>query len=337
MTSSILNVAKPGTPWQTIDPFLVCAYHLDHYPPGNAELGPAVPRGASTNAEEEWSMYFGQTVPGFPAHPHRGFETVTIIRQGIVDHSDSLGASARFGAGDVQWLTAGRGIVHSEMFPLLSPNEPNPMEAIQVWLNLPARNKMVDPNFTMFWAKDVPHYVVSDANGRTEVTCIVGAPKGVEMRAPPAPPLNSWASDPTADLAIWTVKMGPDARWQLPAALGSETRRQLFILNGANLTIDGERVEGGSAVEVNCRIPVELGNGSTECEFLLLQGRPIGEPVVQQGPFVMNTLEEIRTAYADYRATRFGGWHWSSDGPDHGPTRSRFASVQRGHTSATTA
>lgn len=281
-------------------------------------------------------MYFGQTVPGFPAHPHRGFETVTIVRQGIVDHSDSLGATARFGAGDVQWLTAGRGIVHSEMFPLLNPNEPNPMEAIQVWLNLPARDKMVDPHFTMFWAKDVPSYLVSGASGRTEVTCIAGALKDVEMRTPPAPPPNSWAADPDSDLAIWTVKMAPGARWQLPAAAGSETRRQLFIFSGATVTIDGERVEGGSAVEVNCSVPVELVNGSTECEFLLLQGRPIGEPVVQQGPFVMNTLDEVRTAYADYRATRFGGWHWSSDGPDHGPTRSRFASVQRRDQSAAT-
>ena len=86
---------------------------------------------------------------GAPDHPHRGFETVTLVRRGHVDHSDSLGATARFGAGDVQWMTAGRGIVHSEMFPLLDRAERNPTELFQLWLNLPARSKLVDPNFAV--------------------------------------------------------------------------------------------------------------------------------------------------------------------------------------------
>ena len=326
MRSSIIRVAKLGTPWETIDPFLVCAHHMDHYPAGNDKLGPNGPLLGREASGRDWSMYFGQTVPGFPAHPHRGFETITIVRQGIVDHSDSLGASARFGAGDVQWLTAGRGIVHAEMFPLLNPDKPNPMELFQVWLNLPARDKMAEPNFTMFWKKDIPRHVVADASGSTEITCIVGALNGVGLKAPPAPPPRSWASAPNADLAIWTLKMAPGAKWQLPPALGIDTRRQLFFFSGSTLTVDGERVEGGSAVEVNCSIPVELVNGSTMAEILLLQGRPIGEPVAQHGPFVMNSVDEVQRAFADYRETRFGGWTWSTDGPDHGPVRDRFAS-----------
>src|SRR5690606_32880367 len=103
-----------------------------------------------------WRMYHGAEVPGFPQHPHRGFETVTIARRGYIDHADSLGAAARFGQGDVQWLTAGKGIVHSEMFPLLSKDDDNPVELFQIWVNLPAASKMVDPYFSMLWASDIP-------------------------------------------------------------------------------------------------------------------------------------------------------------------------------------
>ena len=101
-------------------------------------------------------MYFGGVGPGFPQHPHRGFETVTFVRNGAVDHSDSLGATARYGVGDVQWLTAGRGIQHAEMFPLRDRSGPNPLDLFQIWLNLPAADKMVEPYFTMFWREELP-------------------------------------------------------------------------------------------------------------------------------------------------------------------------------------
>jgi len=326
MTRSIINVARLGTPWQTIDPFLVCAHHVDHYPAGNASLGPDAPSAAVAGAEQDWRMYFGQTVPGFPAHPHRGFETITIVRQGIVDHADSLGARARFGAGDVQWLTAGRGIVHSEMFPLLEPNKPNTLELFQIWLNLPARDKMVDPNFTMFWAEDIPRHIAADAEGRVEVICIVGVPNGIDGQSPPAPPPKSWAADLDSDLAIWTLKLAPEAKWTLPPASGGNTRRQLFFFKGSTMTLGGEHVEARSAIEVDCTRPIELTNGSVEAEILLLQGRPINEPIIQHGPFVMNSLDEVRRAYADYRDTRFGHWTWPTSDPDHGSVRGRFAS-----------
>ena len=106
-------------------------------------MAPAVPiddreLGQDFSATDGWSMYHGLVVPGFPGHPHRGFETVTYVRTGVIDHADSLGAAARFGRGDVQWLTAGKGIQHSEMFPLLDPDGPNPLELFQIWLNLPS-------------------------------------------------------------------------------------------------------------------------------------------------------------------------------------------------------
>ena len=120
-------------------------------------------------------MYHGSTVPGFPVHPHRGFETITFVRQGLIDHADSLGAAARYGRGDVQWMTAGSGIQHAEMFPLLDRDGPNTAELFQIWINLPASDKMVEPHFTMLWDHDIPRHVVTDADGRTaEITVIAG-------------------------------------------------------------------------------------------------------------------------------------------------------------------
>jgi redox-sensitive bicupin YhaK (pirin superfamily) len=150
-------------PWPAIDPFLFCVHHADAYPKGNDAMGPAASLtgrhlGQDFEGRDGWRMYHGEEIPGFPQHPHRGFETVTIARKGFIDHSDSLGAAARFGKGDAQWLTAGAGIVHSEMFPLLAKDAPNPAELFQLWLNLPRASKMAKPYFSMFWADTIPRH-----------------------------------------------------------------------------------------------------------------------------------------------------------------------------------
>jgi redox-sensitive bicupin YhaK (pirin superfamily) len=326
--SPLLHVESLGFPWQTIDPFLFCVHHDDAYPKGDGRFGPAASLagrdiGQDFGRKDGWSMYHGQTVPGFPSHPHRGFETVTIVRQGLADHSDSLGAAARFGGGDVQWLTAGRGIVHAEMFPLLDTERPNPLELFQIWLNLPARSKMAAPHFTMLWAEDIPRQRFADAQGRTtELAVIAGA---LGAAAPLAPPPDSWAAQAEADLAIWTIRMAPGARWTLPPAAGASTRRKLYFFAGAGVEIAGQPVPVRSAIELQANAAVELANGPVEAEFLMLQGRPIGEPVAQYGPFVMNTEAELRQAFSDYRATGFGGWPWPDPAPVHGSERVRFA------------
>src|SRR5690554_3885240 len=162
LSSPVLRVIPLGFPWETADPFLFCAHHDDAYPAADGRCGPKASLadrepGSDFSRKDGWSVYHGDGVPGFPAHPHRGFETATIVRRGLIDHSDSLGASARFGQGDVQWLTAGKGIVHAEMFPLLDDAAPNPLELFQIWLNLPARSKMAEPHFKIIWAHEVPH------------------------------------------------------------------------------------------------------------------------------------------------------------------------------------
>ncbi|MGE4241595.1 pirin family protein [Ramlibacter sp.] len=322
-TSPVLGIRPLGFPWETADPFLFCAYHDDHYPRGNADMAPAVSlagreMGSDFSRKDGFSMYHGETVPGFPAHPHRGFETVTIVRRGLIDHSDSLGATARFGGGDVQWVTAGSGIVHSEMFPLLKQEEENPLELFQIWLNLPAANKMAKPHFTMFWNEAIPR-VTEDG---VEVAVIAGALG--DTRAP-APPPDSWAARAEADVAIWTVRLAAGARWTLPAAGGEGTRRTLYFFKGGTAVVAGQRVEAPVAISLLADVAVELSAEGEVAEFLLLQGRPIAEPVAQYGPFVMNTQAEIHQAMQDYRRTQFGGWPFPDTAPVHGREPARFA------------
>jgi hypothetical protein len=333
-TSPILRTEPLGFPWATVDPFLFCAYHDDAYPQGNGQFGPKTSLagrniGSDFSRKDGWSMYHGEAVPGFPAHPHRGFETVTIVRRGLIDHSDSLGATARFGEGDVQWVTAGGGIVHSEMFPLLKEDEANPLELFQIWLNLPAKSKMVKPHFTMFWANEIPRLLAKDDAGReTSVAVIAGALEGAGPAL--APPPESWAASEQADVAIWTIRMQPGAKWTLPAAKGEGTRRTLYFFKGSQATIADQGVMAPAAVELRADAAVELVAGDEVTEFLLLQGRPIAEPVAQYGPFVMNTQGEIMQAMQDYRRTQFGGWQWDDMAPVHGGDPQRFAKYPDG-------
>jgi redox-sensitive bicupin YhaK (pirin superfamily) len=323
----VLSVLPLGFPWQTFDPFLFCVHHDDAYPAGNAHMGPAASLagrdiGQDFAGKDGWRMYHGETVPGFPQHPHRGFETVTIVRRGLIDHSDSLGAAARFGRGDVQWLTAGKGIVHSEMFPLLDANNPNPLELFQIWLNLPRASKMVDPYFSMLWDHAIPRQVARDDAGRTtEVTVIAGSLG--DARAP-SPPPDSWASRADADVAIWSIRMTPGATWTLPPTRAG-ANRTLYFFRGASVRIAGRSLDGHAGVRLRPEVEVPLVAGPDGAELLLLQGRPINEPVVQYGPFVMNTQGEIQQAFMDYRRTQFGGWPWPKDDPVHGREQERFA------------
>ncbi len=327
-TALVLETRPLGFPWQTSDPFLFCVHHDDAYPAGNERMGPATSlagreMGQDFAGKDGWRMYHGQTVPGFPAHPHRGFETVTLVTRGTIDHSDSLGATARFGAGDTQWLTAGGGIVHAEMFPLLDRGAPNPLELFQIWLNLPAKDKLAQPHFAMLWDRDIPQLDFEDEAGRkTRVTLVAGSLDG---RRPPPPPPHSWASRPDSDVAIWTLHMAPGATWTIPPAADSRTTRTLYFFRGTSLRVGVHEQPTHVALVIRSDVPAVLRAGDDGCELLMLQGRPIGEPVVQYGPFVMNTRLEIEQAMADYQRTRFGGWPWPADDPVHDRTEGRFA------------
>jgi quercetin 2,3-dioxygenase len=305
-------------PWPTLDPFLFCVHHVDHYPAGKEDFSPAVSLagralGSDFSNKDGFSMYHGTAVPGFPRHPHRGFETVTVVRSGLIDHSDSLGATARFGQGDGQWMTAGRGIVHSEMFPLVNQSEPNRAELFQLWLNLPSQSKMAEPYFAMLW--DIPEFVAEGVH----VQVTAGQLKDV---TPHAPPPSSWAADAEHDVTIWTVRLAKGARWTMPASkIGAP--RLLYFFVGEDLRVDDQKIPARHAVVIPDGASVTL-HAEDACELLVLGGQPMDEPVVAHGPFVMNTRAEIEQAIADYNKTQFGAWPWKSDAPHHSRQK-RFA------------
>jgi redox-sensitive bicupin YhaK (pirin superfamily) len=323
---STTRLGQSPSPWPVRDPFLFCVHHNDDYPAGNDQLGPVASlagrrMGMDFDGKDGWNMYHGEVVPGFPAHPHRGFETVTVVRRGLIDHADSLGAAARYGHGDVQWLTAGAGIQHAEMFPLLESDKPNPAELFQIWLNLPAASKMVPAYFKMLWGPEIPREVVVDAAGRKATITRMAGAHGAHT--PPAPPPDSWAARPDADLAIWTIALEAGATWTLPPAKAG-TNRSLYFFDGKGLQVDGQVVPPRHRADLVPDVEAVLTASDGPIEVLLLQGRPIGEPVAQHGPFVMNTRQEIAQAFSDYQRTRFGGWPWDRSDPVHG-REGRFA------------
>mgnify|MGYP000209292301 CR=1 FL=1 len=190
MSSSILKRIPLQMFWPTFDPFLFCAFHNDVYPKANNLMGPDAPLnkrplGQDFDGIDGWRMYHGKSIPGFPAHPHRGFETVTVVNKGFVDHADSIGAAGRYGEGDTQWMTAGSGVQHSEMFPLVHEDKGNALEIFQIWLNLPKVSKMVDPHFKMLWNEDIPviHHK-DDANKTTSIEVIAGSINDTNALAP---------------------------------------------------------------------------------------------------------------------------------------------------------
>lgn len=327
VANAVIKTKPLGFVWETADPFLFCVHHEDKFPKGNDQLGPAASLegrqiGQDFIIKDGWRMYHGDTIPGFPGHPHRGFETITVVRKGIVDHADSLGAAGRYGDGDVQWMTAGKGIQHSEMFPLLSKEHDNPMELFQIWLNLPRKNKMVEPHFKMLWREGIPQQKHVDTQGKlTEVEIIAGK-FGDKM--PPVPPPGSWANSAENEVAVWNIRMEAGAEFTLPAA-SPGINRTLYYYKGGSLTISGQAMKAYHAAEVQPDVALHLQNGNDEARVLVLQGKPIGEPVVQHGPFVMNTREEIQQAFSDYQTTRFGGWPWPRPDQVHGKDKGRFA------------
>jgi len=265
MNDKIKAIEPLGFPWQTQDPFLFCAYHRDEYPKGNNKLGLDAEQlkgrniGQDFTIKDGYRMYHGSTIPGFPYHPHRGFETITINKEGVVDHSDSLGAAGRFMAGDVQWMTAGKGIQHSEMFPMLNEETGNPLEIFQIWLNLPKVSKMVEPHFLMLWNEDIPIVRHKDEAGKlTTIKVVAGSINDVNALKPTP---DSWASNPENGVGVYTIKMEANATWTLPKTIAI-ANRSIFFYKGDTIEIENLSVAEKHSIKAYAGEDIFIKNGN---------------------------------------------------------------------------
>ncbi|MCX6231088.1 MAG: pirin family protein [Bacteroidetes bacterium] len=330
--NAIISIKPLDFMWPVQNPFLFFAHHRDDYPAGNDKMGPAASLqgrniGQDFTVKDGWRMYHGDVVPGFPVHPHRGFETITIVLDGYVDHSDSHGQAGRYGEGDVQWMTAGAGLQHCEMFPLLNQEGANPAELFQIWLNLPAASKFAAPHFKMLWSEDIPIVTKTDKMGKSSVIKVIAGNFEAIKALDPAP--DSWAADDGNEVSIWIIKMQENAELELPKA-SKDIKRYLYFYAGSSIALNTKEIASDNAIELKADEAVRLINGKQSAELILLQAKPINEPVIQYGPFVMNTEAEIRQTFDDYRKTEFGGWPWPSNSMVFPRTKGRFARYRDG-------
>lgn len=227
---------------------------------------------------------------GVGEHPHRGFETVTIVYQGEVAHRDSTGAGGTIRPGDVQWMTAASGILHDEFHSPEFMQKGGTLEMVQLWVNLPAKDKMTDPRYQEIADQDIPSEELSQSAGRVRI--IAGEYQG-----------HSGPANTFTPLDVWDVRLNAGRKAEFSFAEGRTTA---VVLLSGRAAINGQLLEGAQFVLLERTgedVAIETDSDST---VLLLSGEPIDEPVVGQGPFVMNTQAEIRQAISDFSSGKFG-------------------------------
>lgn len=227
---------------------------------------------------------------GVGPHPHRGFETVTIAFQGEVEHGDSVGNRGVIGAGDVQWMTAASGIIHEEFLSREFLKQGGTLEMVQLWVNLPAKDKMIAPKYQPIFSQEIP--IVELPANAGSVRVIAGSYAGTQGAATTFSPVELW------DIKI---KAGKAVELKVPAGHNA----MLFVRRGS-ISLDGNKVGTGDLVMLEREgLTINL-QANEEASVLLMGGEPINEPIVASGPFVMNTEQEIRLAMMDYQSGRMG-------------------------------
>jgi redox-sensitive bicupin YhaK (pirin superfamily) len=228
---------------------------------------------------------------GVGEHPHRGFETVTVVYDGEVEHRDSSGGGGSIGPGDVQWMTAGSGIVHEEFHGREYARRGGRFEMIQLWVNLPARDKMTPPRYQGILSRQIPSVALPD--GRGSVRVIAGEYAGAKGPAETFTPIH-----------MWDLRLVGGEPTELPLPDGYTTA--LVVLKGTLIVDGGETVAAAEVAVFDRAGSILRIDDASDATALLLCGQPIDEPIVGSGPFVMNTREEIEQAFRDYREGRMG-------------------------------
>lgn len=261
----------PGPAIDQLDPFLFLNHHGPQvYPPGNRGLP-------------------------FGPHPHRGFETVTFILEGELAHLDTGGHESVIAKGGVQWMTAGRGLVHAELSPSAFKKAGGPLEILQLWVNLPARLKMTTPRYIGLQGDQIP--AIAEDDGRVSLNLIAGEWQGQDGRMRRGP------IEPLLDIFMATVFFAPGGHLRLPVAPG---RNVFLYLVSGTLQIAGAPAKPHHLVELNDDgASVEIA-ATSDAKILFGHAAPLNEPVVAHGPFVMNTREEILQAIEDYQTGKMG-------------------------------
>lgn len=313
-----------------INPFILVGHHIDNYPEGKMDMSPATTPtnwrlGEDFGSDRGYNMYHGSKVPGFPSHPHRGFETITYARRGFIDHFDSLGNSGRYGNGDVQWMTSGKGMQHAEMFPLLNTDKPNPFEIVQIWFNLPAKFKMVDPVYKMIWNETIPMIPLYNDNPTKNYLKLIMGSYGSKKMSPINE--NSWATDANNHVNIWEVAIEKGNSFTIPR-FPDDIKAQVYVMNG-KLSVEGYEVDQEHLLIYSSDTHTVI-SALEDTTLMVFVGREIQETVAAYGPFVMNTQEEIMQAYKDFEETEFGGWPWPSSEPSIDRLKGRFSSYGGG-------
>lgn len=253
---------------ERLSPFLLLDYHAPHYYEPSS------------------------TIRGVGAHPHRGFETVTIAYDGKVEHHDNKGNHGIIGPGDVQWMTAASGILHKEYHETEFSKKGGILHMIQLWVNLPKDKKMIEPKYQTLLKSDMG--ILKLDNNQGEISIISGEVNGVKGPA-----------DTFTDINIYNVTLNNNGRVSLNEPSNFNTG--ILILKG-EIKINGENVgkESDFILFDNVEGSISVEAITKDALFIVLSGRPINEPVVSHGPFVMNTIEEIYQAYDDFRNNKFG-------------------------------
>lgn len=226
---------------------------------------------------------------GAPDHPHRGFETVTYIIDGEMEHEDSHGHRGSIRGGDVQWMTAGAGVIHSEMPSRQMLEKGGRMHGFQIWINLPREKKMTQPRYQEYTGERLP--------------LVAGAGRWIRVIAGEAGGKRS-PIETTVPATMLHVKLDPGVREELPVAPGSNVI--VHVMSGDGIFEDTHVAAHQAAILTNSTSSVSLTGGAQRLEALLLAGLPLGEPVARYGPFVMSTTRELEEAFADYRSGHFG-------------------------------